>query len=124
MIPYAMAALAVEGDELVVRMSGWERAAAFHSNVRVPLAAVRSATLAPDPWRALRGIRAPGTGWPGLIAYGVRRITGDRPDFAAVLRRRPTVLIELDPPAEFARLLVSVDDGESSVAAVRDATGL
>lgn len=119
MIPYAMAALAVEGDELVVRMSGWERAAALHPDVRVPLSALHSAAVEPDPWSALRGIRAPGTGWPGVIAYGVRRMTGDRPDFAAVLRRRPTVLIELDPPAEFARLLVSVDDAESAVAAVR-----
>jgi hypothetical protein len=124
MIPYAMAALVVEGDELVVRMSGWERAAAFRGDVRVPLAAVRSVVLEPDPWHALRGIRAPGTGWPGVIAYGVRRITGDRPDFAAVLRRRPTVLVELDPPAEFARLLISVADGESTVAAVRAAAGL
>jgi hypothetical protein len=124
MISQAMATLVVEGDELVVRMSGWERAAAFHDDVRVPVGAVRSVTMEPDPFGALRGIRAPGTGFPGVIAYGVRRIRGERPDFAAVLRRRPTVLVELDPPSEFARLLVSVDDGDATVAVVRAATGV
>lgn len=121
MIPYAMAALAAQGNELVVQMSGWERAAAFHGDVRVPLAAVRSVQAEPNPWKALRGIRAPGTGFPRVIAYGVRRITGERPDFAAVLGRRPTVLVELDPPSKFARLLVSVTDAEATVAAVRAA---
>lgn len=119
-----MAELVVEGDELVVRLSGWERAAAVHGDVRVPLPAVRSVRLEPDPWHALRGIRAPGTGWPGVIAYGTRRITGNRPDFSAVLRRRPTVLVELDPPSQFAQLLVSVADGEATVTAVRAAAGL
>jgi hypothetical protein len=124
MIPHQMAALVVEGEELVVRMSGWEQAAALRGDVRVPLSAVRSVRLEPDPWHALRGIRAPGTGWPGLIAYGVRRMTGERPDFAAVLRRRPTVLVELDPPSDFAQLLVSVSDGGATVASVRAAAGL
>lgn len=124
MIPYPMAELVVDGEELVVRLSGWERAAAIRSDVRVPVTAVRSVTLEPDPWHSLRGIRSPGTGWPGVIAYGTRRMTGDRPDFSAVLRRRPTVKVELDPPSEFAELLVSVSDGEGTVAAVRAAAGL
>ena len=116
-----MAELVVEGSELVVRMSAWERAAAFRGDIRVPLDAVRAVGVEPDPWGTLRGIRAPGTGWPGVIAYGVRRMTGERPDFAAVLRRRPAVLVKLDPPAEFAQLLVSVADAEATVASVRSA---
>jgi hypothetical protein len=119
-----MAELVVEGDELVVRLSGWERAAAMRGEVRVPLSAVRSVEVVSDPWHALRGIRSPGTGWPGVIAYGTRRMTGDRPDFSAVLRRRPTVLVELDPPSQFAQLLVSVADGEATAAAVRAAAGV
>jgi hypothetical protein len=114
-----MAELVVNGDELQVRLSGWERAAAFHGDVAVPLSAVRAVSLEPQPWRALRGIRAPGTGWPGVIAYGVRRMTGERPDFAAILRGRGVVRIELDPPAEFARLLISVADAEAEVAGLR-----
>jgi hypothetical protein len=51
-------------------------------------------------------------------------MTGDRPDFSALLRHRPTVLVELDPPSQFAQLLVSVADGDGTVAAVRQAAGL
>ena len=124
MIPHAMASLTVDGDQLVVQLSAWERAAAFHGDVRVPLAAVRSVAVEPRPWDALRGIRAPGTGFPGVIAYGVRRATGGRPDFAAVLRGRPVVRVELDPPSPFARLLVWVPDADSAVSAVRRAARL
>ena len=114
-----MAELVLDGDALEVRMSGWERAAAFHGDFSVPLSAVREIAVEPKPWSALRGIRAPGTGWPGVIAYGVRRMTGDRPDFAAIRGRGPAVRIELDPPAEFTRLLISVADPAETVAGLR-----
>ena len=119
-----MASVIIDGGDLVVRLSGWERAAAFHDDIRVPLAAVSSVAIESDPWGALRGTRAPGTGFPGVIAYGVRRLTGGRPDFAANLRGRPVVRVELDPPSDFARLLISVTDADATAAAVRTAAGL
>ncbi|GAC1582394.1 MAG: hypothetical protein NVS3B18_15890 [Candidatus Dormibacteria bacterium] len=114
-----MAALVIRGDELVLRLTGVERLAALHGDVRVPRASVRAIGVKPDPWCALRGIRAPGTGLPGVVAYGVRRSTGDRPDFAALRGRGPAVRIELAPPCRFARLLITVPDPEATVAAVR-----
>ena len=59
-----------------------------------------------------------------MIAYGVRRLTGGRPDFAAVLGSRPAVRVELEAPADFGRLVVSVADAEEAVARVRAAAGL
>jgi hypothetical protein len=114
-----MAELIVDGDALELRLSGWERAAAFHGDVSVPLSAVHEISVEPQPWAALRGIRAPGTGFPGVIAYGVRRMTGERSDFAAILGRRPAVRVELDPPAKFARLLVTVPDAQATVTGLR-----
>jgi hypothetical protein len=119
-----VALLIVEDDELVVRLSPWERMAAFRGDVRVPVAAVRSVEVEPRPWEALRGMRSPGTGLPGVIAYGARRLTGGRPDFAAVLGNRPAVRVELGPPSEFGRLVVSVADAEDAVARVRAAAGV
>jgi hypothetical protein len=87
--------------------------------VRVPLGSIVSVCADPDPWSALRGIRSPGTGIPGVAAYGVRRLTGAAPDFAAVHGRGPAVRVELAPDAPFGRLLVTVADPESTVAAVR-----
>jgi hypothetical protein len=116
-----MATLRAEGDELVLGLSAWERLAALRGDVRVPLTAVESVSVDPDPWHALRGMRAPGTGLPGRIAYGVRRLTGGRPDFAALRGRDPAVRIELGEPAAFGRLIVSVADPEAAVAAVEAA---
>jgi hypothetical protein len=78
-----MAAVDIRQDELVVTLSRIERVAALRRQIRVPMASVRSICADPDPWSALRGIRSPGTGIPGVVAYGVRRMTGDRPDFGA-----------------------------------------
>ena len=114
-----MADLIVEGDELVVSLSPLEKLAALRGNVRLPIRAVREVAVEPAPWQALRGIRAPGTGIPGVLAYSVRRRTGDRPDFAAIHGSRPAVRIELDPPADFGRVLITVDDPQAAVAAVR-----
>jgi hypothetical protein len=68
-----MARLKIDGSDLVVKLSLLEKMGAFHGNIRVPLSAVRAADADPEPWSALRGIRAPGTGLPGVIALGVRR---------------------------------------------------
>ncbi len=118
-----VATLGIDGADLVVGLSRWEQAAALRRGVRVPLAAVREVAVEPEPWAALRGVRAPGTGWPGVIAYGVRRLTGDRPDFAAVLGKRPVVRIELAPPSPFGRVLVSVADVDGAIARIRAAAG-
>jgi hypothetical protein len=116
---WTVASLEVQSDELVIRLSGVEQAAAMRRELRVPLSAVESICAEPDPWGALRGIRAPGTGIPGVIAYGVRRVTGGAPDFSAVHGSGPAVRVDLAPGAPFGRLVVTVDDVERTVAAVR-----
>jgi hypothetical protein len=117
-----VASLEVESGELIVRLSGVERAAAMRREVRVPLSSVARVCAEPDPWGALRGIRAPGTGIPGVAAYGVRRITGGAPDFAAVHGCGPAVRVDLAPGAAFGRLVVTVDDAQRTVDAVRALT--
>ena len=83
-----MPTLTVEDDELVVGLSGLERLAAFHfSSVRFPVASITDVVVESDVWKALRGIRAPGTGIPGVIAYGTRRYFGGR-DRAPIRRSR------------------------------------
>lgn len=116
-----MARVTVKGSDLVVGLSIWEKVAALGGDVRVPLSAVRAVDVEPDPWAALRGARAPGTGLPGVIAYGKRRSSGGR-DFAAVLGRRPAVRVDLDDSAPFGRLVISVSDAEATVADLRTAT--
>jgi len=113
-----MAELRIGAGGLVVELSELEKIGAFRGDVRVPLTAVRDVRVAEDPRLELRGMRAPGTGFPGVIALGSRR--GQGHDFAAVYRNRPAVVVDLDG-AEFDRLVITVPDPESTAAAVRTA---
>ncbi len=115
-----MASLVIERDELVVRLTQLEQLAALRGDVHVPLCAVQSVCEEGSPYDALRGIRAPGTGLPRRLAYGVRLFTGDRPDFAALHGCGPAVRVELAGEAPFGRLLVTVDDPRAAIATVQD----
>lgn len=107
-----MARMLVKGDDLVVRLAWWEKAAGRHRDVRVPLAAVRRVTVEPDWWRALRGTQEHGRCIPGVLCLGSRRHQGGT-DFVAVRPGRPVVCLELWPSAPFRLLAVSVrDDAE------------
>jgi hypothetical protein len=111
-----MAKMGVEGGTLVVHLSPLEKLGAFRGDVRVARTAVRAVRVVADPWPELRGIRAPGTGIPGVIALGTRRGRGTR-DFAAVYRRRPAVVVELEGD-RFDRLVVTDDDAVATAAAL------
>jgi len=78
-----MATLAVDGNELVVRLSTLEKIGALRGNIRLPLASVRAVRVSETPWSELRGIRAPGTGLPGVISLCTRRGRNSAPRLAA-----------------------------------------
>ena len=86
-------------------------------DISVPLAAVSSARVVRPARDAIRGIRAPGTGFPGVIALGHWRARG-RHDFVAVYGRHAGVVVEL-AGQRFDRLVVSVDDPEAVVTEIR-----
>ncbi|MFL5926654.1 MAG: hypothetical protein ACJ77E_06945 [Gaiellaceae bacterium] len=103
-----MATLRREGGELVVLLNDLEKIGGLRSGPRVPLSAVRDVRVTENPFRELRGLRAPGTGVPGVIALGTWRYRGGK-DFAALYRGGPAVVVELDG-AKLSRLLVSAHD--------------
>ncbi len=114
-----MAELRTDGDDLVLHLGALEKAEGLHGDIRVPLAAVTAVRVVDDPWPELRGLRAPGTGLPQVIAVGTRR-GGFGKDFAAVHGTGPAVVVEL-AGAEFGRLVVTSDDAAAMAAAIRAA---
>jgi hypothetical protein len=119
-----VARLDVAGGELILHLSALERLGGFvRGDARIPLNAVRSVRAVENPWKELRGIRSPGTGWPGVIALGTRRFGGGK-DFVAVYGKGPGVVVDL-VGVDFARLVVSTRDAETVAAEIeKSAFGL
>ena len=114
-----MARLEIDGDDLVLRLSTLEKLGAFRGDVRVPLSDVRDVTITDDPFREGRGLRAPGTGWPGRIALGTfRRRHGH--EIYAFYRRRPAVVVALRGTRP-GRLIVTVEDPQAVADRIRAA---
>jgi hypothetical protein len=113
-----VAELIREGEVVRVKLSRIERLAALHGDVAFPLDLVSRAEGVPEGLAAVRGLRAPGLGIPGVVMLGTTRHAGGK-DFCAVRGRGPAILIELDGHP-FARILVSTPEPDLLI----DALGL
>jgi hypothetical protein len=111
-----MAHFEVDGDRLVLRLTAAEHLESIHGDLEMPRDSVTSARATDDVWSELRGIRAPGTGIPGVVAVGTRR-GGFGKDFAVVHGKGPGVVVELREQA-FQRIVITVPDPEAEVARI------
>jgi hypothetical protein len=116
-----VAELWIDGAELVLHLRAIEKAEGAHGDIRVPLSSVTAVRAVDDPWPELRGIRAPGTGLPNVIAVGTRRGNFGR-DFAAVHGKGPAVVVELEG-ADYGRLVVTMDDAPAQARHIAEAAG-
>ncbi len=96
-----------------------ERVLGLLRGLEVPLSAVRSAEVVPDGLAAVRGLRAPGLGLPGVRRIGTWRRRGGS-SWVSV-RRGPAVRLELTGQ-RVATALVSVGDPDGVVAGLRERT--
>ena len=100
-----MAQLVRIAASLEVHLSGWEKLGAVHGNLVIPESHVLAVEYVEDLWIHLRGVRAPGTGFPGKIMLGTTRFRGGK-DFCAVYKHRPGYIVNL-VDEEFQRLLIT-----------------
>jgi hypothetical protein len=115
-----MTVVEIVGDRLRARLDGWDRVWALKRELAVPLAHVRGVEPAPEGLRP-RGLRAPGSYWPGLIAAGTyRRRTGK--EFWSVRDRFRAIVVEIEGDV-YDRLVLQVPDPSGTIEEIRRAIG-
>lgn len=112
-----MAELVIDTNTLQLRLSSLEKLGAFRGGIKVPLSSVMDAEVVEKPFAAIHGLRAPGTGFPGVIALGTWRYSGGK-DLVAVYRGQPGVMVEL-AGQRFNRLIVSTPAAQEVVRQIR-----
>jgi len=73
-----MAKVIESADKLILQLSFWERVGALHKSISVDKSLLVDKRVVQNPWSSavLRGVRAPGTGFPYLILLGTMRYKG------------------------------------------------
>ncbi len=92
---------------LTLQLSFWEKIFALHNSLTIDKSSLIEKKVVDKPWRAsvLKGIRAPGTGFPFLILLGTMRYRSGK-DFTAIYKQRPVEIYTFkDGP--FQRWIVS-----------------
>jgi len=117
-----MATVTTTADTVSLCLSRIERLEGMRGDIVAPLTSVVAVRSSDDLWAELRGLRAPGTGIPGVVAVCTCRGSFGR-DFAAVHGRGPGVVVEFDGQP-FQRWVVSADDPAAVVADLSAATRL
>ena len=101
-----MAEIEIGNGELTIQLNKQEMVGALRkSSVVVPLESIIEVTRLDRARDGIRGIRAPGTGLPGVIALGTWRHSSGK-DFIAVYRNGPGYALELTHQ-EFERIVIT-----------------
>jgi len=115
--------IAVQDDQLIVRMLGWDVVYCCRRRVVIPVAAVAGVCVAPRDDVPAEGLRMPGASIRGVIRAGSFG-SGDQRDFWDVRRAAQVLVIQLKPgAAEFRRIVVEVPDAHSEMMRLRPILG-
>ncbi|MCM2389488.1 hypothetical protein [Streptomyces albipurpureus] len=114
-----MARVSIEADQLIVEIEGLGKLWALKSRLVIPLAHVRGATADPGIVKEPKGLRSPGTHFPGVITSGTYR-TKEGQVFWDVRDAAKVIVIELTDE-RYTRLVLQVADPRTTVALVEAA---
>lgn len=116
-----MASLEIEGDELVLHLSGFEKAAALHRDLRFPVSSIGTIEVEPKPFGLVKGFRAAGLSIPRRVAIGTFRRMGST-RFIVLRGTGPAVHITFTR-GSIAALVIGTADAEALAQRVRSAAG-
>lgn len=106
------------GSYLILALSSKEKFFALHSSPQAKFSEIMSVRKVDNPWtwKVMKGIRAPGTGFPWVIALGTWRRFGGK-NFLAVYGRRPGYIVTFNK-SEFRQWIVTAENTEEEMAAM------
>ena len=108
--------LKVVGNRLAYELSVMEKIGALASSPSAEVAHLISVTREENPWstKVLRGIRAPGTGFPYVIMLGTMWHRKGR-DFCVIYKKRPVLVLEFKDE-KFKRWVIPATDQNVEIA--------
>jgi hypothetical protein len=112
-----MATIETTPATLRIRLSRAEKLFGLLCDLEVPRSAVTAAESVPAGLAAVRGLRAPGLGLPGVRAIGTWRRRGEK-TYVSVRRNQPAVRITLTGQ-RFDTLLIGTDDAAEVASSLR-----
>jgi hypothetical protein len=113
-----MASVIREGNELILKLSFWEKLGALNSSPRTSLDSIEKIEFIDQLWGSstLRGVRSPGTAIPYVVLLGTLRGRGYK-DFVAMKGRGEGVVITLKS-GPFARWIFTLEQPKSDISAL------
>jgi hypothetical protein len=99
----------VKDDRIVAAFSRWDGIWAMRRGLTVPLTQVVDVEAVDSEDVPRRGMRFPGTSWPGVIRAGSYG-TGEQRELWNVRKAVRLLVIDLDPPVPYARVVLEVAD--------------
>ena len=115
-----MPTIELKDDELVIRLSFWQRIACARGDVHIPATSIRGAEVADTKWDRTIGFKVPGTAWPGLIIAGTYIKPKDSA-FVYWTRRNKSVLQLNLSGRPYNRVFLGVDDAAALADKINDA---
>jgi hypothetical protein len=116
-----MVTISIDGDNLMVVVSGIGKVLALRSELTVPLKHVVSAKLDPKATSLPKGLKGPGTRVPGLIYAGTFHKDGEKV-FWDVRKSDCAIVIELKNE-DFKQLVVEVKDPKATLQLINSHIG-
>ena len=107
--------LLMQGEQLKYQLTPLESLGALAKSPTAKVSNLVSINRFDDPWkeRVLRGIRAPGTGFPFQIMLGTMRFWSRR-DFVVVYKRRPVWVLAFKGE-KYERWVIPVEQNQSVI---------
>ncbi len=113
-----MATIETTPSTLRIRLSLTEKLFGLLRDLEVPRSSITAVEAVPAGLGAVRGLRAPGLGLPGVRAVGTWRGLGEKA-YVSVRRDQPAVRVRLSGQ-RFDTLLIGTDDAAATAARLAD----